>query len=379
MRRSLPAFVALLLIALFVFLFLHAEAQWEVATLAAVGAVALLLVGRSRVSERIADGWSATPRALGAVSLLLTLAIVFLFRENHFALLMIATVLLFSVACLGLNVQFGYAGVVNFAGAAFFGIGGYTAAVMHAQLPHLVVIAIGGLLAAAIGSILILPLLRTRGHYAALITIAFAILFRTFIEVNDTFGGPQGLKVPGLQLLGWSFNDNIETPWGGEYSFYLGYVMVSLVLLVLATMLVRRIERSWWGLSLDAVRIDETAASVFGLDVARWKIVAFSIGNLLAGIAGAVYAMMTGFVAPASFTIAESLILVSIVILGGLGNPTGVLPAAALVLMLPEKLQVLQEYRFLLFSLFVILVLLFRPEGLLPRRMRAYLPGWGKS
>lgn len=378
MRQSLPAFVALLLIAVFVFLFLHAEAQWEVAALAAVGAVSLLLVGRSRISERIADGWSATPRALGSVSLLLTLAIVFLFREDHFALLMIATVLLFSVACLGLNVQFGYAGVVNFAGAAFFGIGGYTAAVMHAHLPHLVVIAIGGLLAAAIGSILILPLLRTRGHYAALITIAFAILFRTFIEVNDTFGGPQGMKVPGMQVLGWAFNDNIETPWGGEYSFYLSYVVLSLVLLVLATIFVRRIERSWWGLSLDAVRIDETAASVFGLDVARWKIVAFSIGNLLAGIAGAVYAMMTGFVAPASFTIAESLILVSIVILGGLGNPTGVLPAAALVLMLPEKLQVLQEYRFLLFSLFVILVLLFRPEGLLPRRMRAYLPGWGK-
>lgn len=378
MRQSLPAFLALLLIAVFAFLFLHAEAQWEVATLAVVGAVALLFVGRSGITERIAQGWATTPRTLGATSLLLTVAIVLLFREDHFALLMIATVLLFSVACLGLNVQFGYAGVVNFAGAAFFGIGGYTAAMLHAQAPHLVVIAIGGVLAAAIGSILILPLLRTRGHYAALITIAFAILFRTFLEVNDTFGGPQGLKVPGMKLLGWSFNDNIETPWGGEYSFYLSYVVLSLVLLVLAATVVRRIERSWLGLSLDAVRIDETAASVFGFDVARWKIVAFSIGNLLAGVAGAVYAMMTGFVAPASFTIAESLILVSIVILGGLGNPTGVLPAAALVLMLPEKLQVLQEYRFLLFSLFVILVLLFRPEGLLPRRMRAYLPGWGK-
>jgi ABC-type branched-subunit amino acid transport system permease subunit len=132
-------------------------------------------------------------------------------------------------------------------------------------------------------------------------------------------------------------------------------------------------------LSLDAVRLDETAAAAFGFDVARWKILAFTLGNVLAGIAGAAYAQMTGFVAPQSYTLADSLILVSIVILGGLGNAAGVLPAAALVLVLPEKLQVIQEYRFLLFSLFVILVLLFRPQGLFPRGLRAYVPGWGRS
>jgi ABC-type branched-subunit amino acid transport system permease subunit len=347
----------------------------------AVGAVAaLLLLGRSTWAGRLAAAWNAQPRLLGWLSFATAAAVVLLFREDHFALLMVSTVLLYGIACLGLTIQFGYAGVVNFAGAAFFGIGGYTVAVLasHTGLPHLLVMVLAGLLSGLIGSLLVLPLLRTRGHYAALITIAFGLLFRTFLEVNDVLGGPQGLKVPGIDLFGWSFNDNIELR-EAELSFYLNYALFSLALFALALVLVTRLDRSWLGLSLDAVRLDETAASVFGFDVARWKILAFTLGNVLAGVAGAAYAQMTGFVAPQSYTIAESLILVSIVILGGLGNAAGVLPAAALVLVLPEKLQVIQEYRFLLFSLFVILVLLFRPQGLFPRGLRRYLPGWGRK
>jgi len=143
--------------------------------------------------------------------------------------------------------------------------------------------------------------------------------------------------------------------------------------------LVKRLERSWIGLNFDAVRLDETAASVFGIGVARWKILAFTLGNFLAGTAGAIYAMMTGFIAPNSFTFGDSLILVSIVILGGLGNAVGVIPAALLLLVLPEKLQVIQEYRFLLYAVLVILILLYRPDGLLPRRLRDYFPKQGHA
>ena len=384
MSRVAPLWPALATIAAVTvagYLFLRVEAQWEVVALA-IGAVAVLLaIGRTGWAERVRGAWSTRPVALGAAALAAALTILALFAEDHFALLMIATVMLYGVACLGFTIQFGYAGVVNFSGAAFFGVGGYTAAVLanHTGFPHLVILLLGGAFAGLIGSVLALPLLRTRGHYAALITVAFAILFKTFLEVNDALGGPQGLKVPGVQILGWSFNDNIELGEGVEVSFYLSYALLSLALLACAYVLVRRLERSWLGLSLDAVRVDETAAAVFGFEVARWKIFAFTLGNVLAGIAGAVYAMMTGFVAPASFTLAESLIMVSIVILGGMGNPVGVLVAAALVLILPEKLQVIQEYRFLLFSTFVILVLLFRPEGLLPRRLREYVPGWGRG
>jgi ABC-type branched-subunit amino acid transport system permease subunit len=280
------------------------------------------------------------------------------------------------VATLGLNIQFGYAGVLNFAGASFFGIGAYTSAVLNTTaMPHLLVLLLGGLLAALIGSVLLLPVLRTRGHYAALITIAFALLFKTFLEVNDVLGGPQGMQVKGMNLFGWSLNDNIEIG-GITLSFYMSYYVLSLALLIVAFVLVRRLERSWIGLNLDALRLDEVAAGCFGLDVARWKITAFLIGNFLIGLAGALFGMVGGFVAPNNYTFADSLILVSILLLGGIGNPWGLIVATLIVVVVPEKLQTIQEYRFLLYALMVIGVLLFRPEGLLPRPVRRYFPGW---
>jgi ABC-type branched-subunit amino acid transport system permease subunit len=374
-----PALAGIVAISAFCYLFVRVEDEWEVAALAAGALIVLFALGRTHLPELVRGGWAAAPSLLGAISLLASLALIGAFCEDHFALLMLAKVMLFALACVGLTMQFGFAGVVNFSGAAFFGIGAYTAAVLAAQtpLPHLLVLVLGGLVAAAIGSVLILPLLRTRGHYAALITVAFAILFKTFLEVSELLGGPQGLKVPAIEILGWSFNSNIEIGEDFEVSFYVHYAVLALLLLACGLVLVRRLERSWIGLSMDAVRIDETSAAVFGFDVARWKILAFMLGNSLAGVAGAVYAMMTGFVAPASFTLSESLMFVSIVLLGGIGNVAGVLPATALVVLLPEKLQVIQEYRFLLFSVLVILILLFRPAGLLPRRLRAYVPGWG--
>ncbi len=129
-----------------------------------------------------------------------------------------------------------------------------------------------------------------------------------------------------MSILGWSFNDNIEIG-SVSLSFYMNYFVVSLLLLVGAFVLVRRLERSWIGLNLDALRLDETAASCFGLDIARWKITAFLIGNFLIGIAGALFGMVGGFVAPNNYTFADSLILVSILLLGGIGNPWGLIVA----------------------------------------------------
>src|SRR5438034_10676550 len=160
----------------------------------------------------------------------------------------------------GLTVQFGYAGVVNFAGAAFLRVGGYTSAVLGPHVPHALVLLIGGLLAALVGSILILPILRTRGHYAALVTVAFGLLFRTFIEVNDALGGPQGLQIKGMNLFGWDFNSGIRIG-DTEISFYTNYAVLALGLAALAFAVVRRLERSWVGLDLDAVRLDERASA----------------------------------------------------------------------------------------------------------------------
>ena len=382
-RRDRPApaapvlgIAAIAALTVFAILFLWVESEAAVA--------GLLLAAAAMGAAAGGLGWlGEAQNALARRDLLLNggavigvLAIAAFFHRDHFALLMIATVLLYVLACLGLTIQFGYAGILNFSGAAFFGIGAYTAAVLtaHTPVPHLLVLLTGGAMAALIGSILIYPVLRTRGHYAAVVTIAFALLFKTFLEVNDVLGGPQGLAVANMNLLGWDFGQGLEVgPL--QASFILNYVLLALLLVALGMLLVKRLERSWIGLNMDAVRLDETASACFGIDLARWKITAFTLGNLLTGIAGALYGMMLAFIAPNNFTFADGLIMVSIVLLGGIGNPWGVVVAAVIVIILPEKLQVIQEYRFLLFAATVILILRFRPGGLLPRGLRQYFPG----
>jgi ABC-type branched-subunit amino acid transport system permease subunit len=372
-----PGLIALAAATGYLIALLAAENQALIIALLAAGIAAVIAAAWLRLLDYASRSFEDHEDVLGGFAILAAFAVAVVFHEDHFVLLLVTTVLLTTVATLGLNIQFGYAGVLNFAGASFFGIGAYTSAVLnaHTALPHLVVLAIGGLLAALIGSLLLLPVLRTRGHYAAVVTIAFALLFKTFLEVNDVLGGPQGLQVPGMKILGWAFNDNVSI---GKIalSFYMNYFVVSLLLLVGAFILVRRIERSWIGLNLDALRLDETAASCFGLDIVRWKITAFLIGNFLIGIAGALFGMVGSFVAPNNYTFADSLILVSILLLGGIGNPWGLIVATLIVVLVPEKLQTIQEYRFLLYALLVIGVLLFRPQGLLPRPVRRYFPGW---
>jgi ABC-type branched-subunit amino acid transport system permease subunit len=375
-RSPILAFVYVAAATIYGVLFLSAESERAVGAILLLGAVAVMLAARMGVADRVRGSIGANERGFDLAVIGGVLAAALWFHEEHFVILMMTTALLLMTAALGLTVQFGYAGVVNFAGAAFLGIGCYTAAVLtkYTDLPTALTLPMGGLMAALIGSILILPVLRTRGHYAALVTIAFGILFKVFLEVNDTLGGPQGIQVKPLVLFGWNFNTPIALG-GISTSFYFSYLLVALLLLVLCFALVRRLERSWIGLSLDAIRLDEIAAACYGLNVARWKVLAFTLGNFLAGVAGAVYGHVLGFIAPNNFTFGDSLILVSIVLLGGIGNLWGVALASVFVVILPEKFQVIQEYRFVLYAGLVILILLFRPEGLLPRQLREYLPG----
>jgi ABC-type branched-subunit amino acid transport system permease subunit len=374
-RSVLPAFAFAVVAALYGMFFLGAESERAVGALLVLAALATAIAARAGLADAIRCSIGANERAfeLAAVAALLVAAL--WFREEHFIILMLTTAMLLTVVALGLTIQFGYAGIVNFAGAAFLGIGCYTAGVVtkYTSLPSFLTLPLGGVMAALIGSILILPVLRTRGHYAALVTIAFGILFKVFLEVNDTLGGPQGIQVKPIVLLGWNFNSPIRI---GDFaaSFYFSYLLLALFLLMLSFEFVHRLERSWIGLSMDAIRLDEVASACYGLDLARWKVLAFTLGNFLAGLAGAAYGHVLGFIAPNNFTFGDSLILVSIILLGGIGNPWGAVVAAAFVVILPEKLQVIAEYRFVLYSALVILILLFQPQGLLPRRLREYVP-----
>lgn len=374
-----PALTAAALGAVYATAFLAGESQVVVFGLLLLGLGVGLLGKRlgtfATLGRSVADH---RPAFAGAVLLGLTATCLF-FHDDSFVLFLIATVLAYALACLGLNIQFGYVGVVNFAGASFMGVGCYAAAILTKQtgLPPLLILFIGGLLAAALGFVVLVPVLKTRGHYAALVTIAFALLFKTFLEVNDVLGGPQGLKSSGFSILGWDFNQEFSLG-SVEGSFYLSYLLLITLLVVGGFALSRRLEESWLGLNLDAVRLDETVSACFGLSIPRMKIVAFTAGNFYCGVAGAFYAMMLGYIAPSNFTFGDSLILLSIVVLGGLGSNWGVVAATAIVIVLPEKFQILQEYRFLLFALLVIVILLFRPQGLLPRPVRRYTGLEGK-
>jgi len=314
---------------------------------------------------------SENPWLLRGLILIAALTVLFVLRDDNFGLLMVATVLIYATVCIGLTIQMGYAGLTNFAAAAFVGTGGYTAAMLGQKggLPDALVLLCGGFVAVFIGSLLILPVLRTRGHYAALTTLAFGVMFNVFLDANELLGGPQGLKIPGINLFGWDFSNDLHF-LGFTFSFYVNYVILTGILTALAMLLAGLLDKSWIGVWLDVVRLDETAASVFGLKIGTWKILAFTLGNFLAGLMGAVYAKMTGFIAPANFTFGDSLVMVSIVILGGIGNRWGVLPAALIVVLLPEKLQFIQEYRLLLYAILVIAILIVRPDGLVARRVR---------
>ncbi len=375
-RSPIPALAWAAVASLYGIVFLGAESERAVGALLVSAAAAVVLGARFGLVDAVRASIGGNERIFDGAAVAGVLAAAFWFHEEHFVILMMTTAFLLMVAALGLTIQFGYAGVVNFAGAAFLGIGCYTAGVVtkYTALPSLIALPLGGLMAALIGSILILPVLRTRGHYAALVTIAFGILFKVFLEVNDTLGGPQGIQVKPIVLFGWNFNSPIRI---GDFtaSFYFSYLLLALFLLISAFALVRRLERSWIGLSMDAIRLDEIASACYGLDLARWKVLAFTLGNALIGIAGAAYGHVLGFIAPNNFTFGDSLILVSIVLLGGIGNLWGVAVAAAFVVILPEKFQVIQEYRFALYAALVILILLFRPQGLLPRPLRDYVAG----
>lgn len=375
-RRTsfIPSVLAVLAGAVYMVFFLAGESQMVVFGLLLGAALVMAALKYVRVLGTVGESAKENPRTFASAVIVGVVAISLYFYDDAFVLFLVGTVLVYALTCLGLNIQFGFVGVLNFAGASFFGVGCYTAAVLtkNTGVPHLLVLLLGGLMAALLGFVILIPVLKTRGHYAALVTIAFALLFKTFLEVNDTLGGPQGLKCTGLNLFGWDLNQDIGIG-SFEGCFYLGYIFVILLFVIAGFILARRMEDSWLGLNMDAVRLDETVSACFGQSIPRWKITAFTIGNFYCGVAGAFYAMMLGYIAPTNFTFGDSLILLSIVILGGLGSLWGTVAATSIIILIPEKFQVLQEYRFLLFSALVIAILLFRPQGLLPRPLRSYL------
>jgi len=291
-------------------------------------------------------------------------------RQNTYWLLILVQTGIYIILALGLNIQLGSTGVLNLAVAAFYGIGGYTAGLLSLRLglPTILTLPIGGIAAALFGILLYVPLYKTKGHYMALVTLAFGLMIVLALDNTEFTGGPQGLmSIPEMKFFGYSFLTN-----PGGLNFYTNYYYLMLFLVLLAVVVSYRFYNSWVGLTLATIRDDEVAAKCFGVNTNIWKGISFITGNFMIGLAGAIYAHMIGFISPQNFSFSESLLIVAMVILGGMDNILGIILGTILLTILPEKMRVITEYRILIYGILLIVIPMFRPSGLLPFKPRMY-------
>ena len=290
-----------------------------------------------------------------------------------------ASIGVFAAAALGLNVVVGLAGLLDLGYVAFFGVGAYIGALLanaslttvHVHVPFLIVVFIGATIAAGFGVIIGAPTLRLRGDYLAIVTLGFGEIFRvTAFNWDGLTRGPNGISgVPHLAVSDYNFGASHEV-LGITLPGFANYYFVELVLLAFAILAFSRLNASRIGRAWVAIREDEVAAAAMGVDTVRLKLLAFAIGAFMAGAAGTVNAHVSTQVSPDSYTFIESILLVAAVVLGGMGSVPGALLGSAALFVIPEKLRSFHDNRLLLFGAALIIMMRFRPEGIVPSRRR---------
>jgi branched-chain amino acid transport system permease protein len=317
-----------------------------------------------------------------AIALLAVLLLLFPFTQegNTFWIQVTAQAGLFVLAALGLNIVVGSAGLLDLGYVAFFGIGAYTAALtgnalltnVNFHIPFLLVVFfVAPAVAAFFGVLLGAPTLRLRGDYLAIVTLGFGEIVRiTLNNLDPITRGPNGISsIPDPVIYGWSMGAGFTFAGfaisGNSVYFYLLLALIALTLATIYRLNDSRIGRAW-----VAVREDEVAAAAMGINTTIIKLLAFGAGAWFAGMAGAVNAHLLTQVSPDSYTFPFSVLILAMVVLGGLGNPPGVVLGAIILTFLPEKLREFSDIRFLVFGFALILIMRFRPEGLLPSARR---------
>lgn len=324
--------------------------------------------GESEAKESVIHRILANPRQkIVLLSLLMAVALAFPFFSSSYQTNVMTTALMYVVLGLGLNIVVGMAGLLDLGYVAFYAVGAYSYALLnhHFQLGFWAVLPIGGGLAALFGILLGFPVLRLRGDYLAIVTLGFGEIIRLILENWSEFSkGPSGISNiprPGLFGLEFSLDSAI---------IYLYYLMI--VFMLVTIFIVNRLQDSRLGRAWIALREDEIACQAMGIDKRKTKLVAFALGAFWAGIIGVVFAAKTTFINPASFTFLESAIILSIVVLGGMGSIVGVIIAALILILLPEYLRALSEYRMLAFGAILVAMMVFRPQGLISNIRRTY-------
>ena len=277
------------------------------------------------------------------------------------------TALIYVMLGLGLNIVVGLAGLLDLGYVAFYAVGAYAYALLnyHFGIGFWIALPIGGALGAIFGIVLGFPVLRLRGDYLAIVTLGFGEIIRIILENWNEFSfGPSGIaNIPRPSLFGMDLSVHSST-------IYIYYIMIGMC--VFTIFVVNRLQDSRIGRAWIALREDEIACQAMGIDKAKTKLTAFSLGATWAGMAGVMFAAKTTFVNPASFTIWESIIVLCIVVLGGMGSIIGVIAGALVLILTPEYLRAFSEYRMLAFGTMLVVMMIFRPGGIIPNVRRVY-------
>ena len=294
-----------------------------------------------------------------------TIAFPFIFSMYQTTIMV--TALIYVMLGLGLNIVVGLAGLLDLGYVAFYAVGAYAYALLnyHFGLSFWMALPIGGALGATFGIILGFPVLRLRGDYLAIVTLGFGEIIRIILENWNEFSfGPSGIaNIPRPSLFG------IDLSVHG-YTIYIYFIMIALCLFTI--FVVNRLQDSRIGRAWIALREDEIACQAMGIDKAKTKLTAFALGATWAGMAGVMFAAKTTFVNPASFTIWESIMVLCIVVLGGMGSIIGVIAGALVLILTPEYLRAFSEYRMLAFGTLLVVMMIFRPGGIIPNVRRTY-------
>lgn len=321
-------------------------------------------VARLTLSQRLLKDRRFTLPALCVVAVV---ALSFPFYFSIYQTNIMISALIYVMLGLGLNIVVGVAGLLDLGYVAFYAVGAYSYALLnyHFGLGFWTVLPIGAGLAALFGILLGFPVLRLRGDYLAIVTLGFGEIIRLILENWNEFSfGPSGIANiprPGF----FNVEMNIE-----QATIYIYFLMIALTLFTI--FVVNRLQNSRIGRAWIALREDEVACQAMGIDKRKTKLMAFALGATWAGLAGVVFAAKTTFINPASFTIWESIIILCVVVLGGMGSIVGVIVGAFILMLLPEYLRFLSEYRMLVFGIVLVMMMVFRPGGIVETVRRTY-------
>jgi branched-chain amino acid transport system permease protein len=345
------------------------------------------------IPDVLRDWWGRQPGTVrwAVYALLIVLAILlpsdqigsFMSPDSDWAQLLFFPIGGYILLAIGLNVVVGQAGLLDLGYVAFFAIGGYAMAVLgtKAGMSFWEILFVGILLSALSGILLGAPTLRLRGDYLAIVTLGFGEIVRITAQNTDSIGGPNGIAgIPHpSNLTDWAVPDAFpfsSLGLAGVEPFHYGaldaqpYYYILLLVIIVTIIFVKRLEHSRVGRAWASIREDEDAAELMGVPTFKFKLGAFAIGAAIGGATGVLYATQAVSIIPTNFPFILSATILAAVVLGGSGNLPGVILGAFLVAWIPERIRFLQEYRILIFGAVLVILMIFRPEGLLPSRQR---------